>query len=39
MIFLVVDFHGEITSEKNAIGHYFDGQSNFSCWNSHTYTN
>ena len=22
--FLVVDFHGEITSEKNAIGHYFD---------------
>tara|TARA_Y100001936_G_scaffold32165_1_gene30176 strand:- start:857 stop:1660 length:804 start_codon:yes stop_codon:yes gene_type:complete len=25
--FLVVDFHGEITSEKNAIGHYFDGQA------------
>ena len=23
--FLVVDFHGEITSEKNAIGHFFDG--------------
>ena len=23
--FLVVDFHGEITSEKMAIGHYFDG--------------
>ncbi len=23
--FLVIDFHGEITSEKNAIGHYFDG--------------
>ena len=22
---LVIDFHGEITSEKNAIGHYFDG--------------
>ena len=22
---LVVDFHGEITSEKNAIGHFFDG--------------
>ena len=22
---LIVDFHGEITSEKNAIGHYFDG--------------
>ena len=25
--FLIVDFHGEITSEKNAIGHYFDGQA------------
>ena len=25
--FLVVDFHGEITSEKNAIGHYFDGHA------------
>ena len=25
--FLVVDFHGEITSEKMAIGHYFDGHS------------
>ncbi len=25
--FLVVDFHGEITSEKNAIGYYFDGQA------------
>ena len=24
---LVVDFHGEITSEKNAIGHYFDGSA------------
>ena len=24
---LVVDFHGEITSEKNAIGHLFDGQA------------
>ena len=23
--FLIVDFHGEITSEKNAIGHLFDG--------------
>ena len=23
--FLIVDFHGEITSEKMAIGHYFDG--------------
>ena len=25
--FLVVDFHGEITSEKNAIGHLFDGKA------------
>ena len=25
--FLVVDLHGEITSEKMAIGHYFDGLS------------
>ena len=25
--FLIVDFHGEITSEKNAIGHYFDGKA------------
>ena len=24
--FLVVDFHGEITSEKMAIGHFFDGK-------------
>ena len=24
---LVIDFHGEITSEKNAIGHYFDGKA------------
>ena len=23
--FLVIDFHGEITSEKNAAGHFFDG--------------
>ena len=23
--FVVVDFHGEITSEKNAAGHFFDG--------------
>ena len=22
--FLIVDFHGEITSEKNTIGHFFD---------------
>tara|TARA_B100000575_G_scaffold64116_1_gene49095 strand:+ start:1300 stop:2103 length:804 start_codon:yes stop_codon:yes gene_type:complete len=25
--FLIVDFHGEITSEKNAIAHYFDGKA------------
>ena len=25
--FLIVDFHGEITSEKTAIGHFFDGIS------------
>ena len=25
--FLIVDFHGEITSEKNAIGHFFDGEA------------
>ena len=25
--FLVIDFHGEITSEKNAIGHFFDGKA------------
>ena len=24
---LVIDFHGEITSEKNAIGHFFDGNA------------
>ena len=23
--FLIIDFHGEITSEKNAAGHFFDG--------------
>ena len=27
--FLVVDFHGEITSEKMAIGHVFDGNATF----------
>ena len=25
--FLIVDIHGEITSEKNAIGHFFDGKA------------
>jgi len=25
--FIVIDFHGEITSEKMAIGHFFDGAS------------
>ena len=24
---LIIDFHGEITSEKNAIGHFFDGRA------------
>ena len=27
--FLIVDFHGEITSEKMAIGHVFDGNATF----------
>ena len=27
--FLVVDFHGETTSEKNAMGHFFDGKATF----------
>ena len=27
--FLVVDFHGEITSEKMAVGHLFDGKATF----------
>ena len=25
--FLLIDFHGEITSEKMAIGHFFDGKA------------
>ena len=25
--FLIVDFHGEITSEKMAMGHFFDGEA------------
>ena len=25
--FIIVDFHGEITSEKMAIGHFFDGKA------------
>ena len=27
--FLIVDFHGEITSEKMAMGHFFDGNATF----------
>ena len=27
MDFLIIDFHGEITSEKMAIGHFFDGNA------------
>jgi metallophosphoesterase (TIGR00282 family) len=37
--FLVVDFHGEITSEKMAAGHFFDGQATLRCWNTYTCTN
>jgi len=33
---LVVDFHGEITSEKNAIGHFFDGKASLVVW-THTH--
>ena len=36
---LVVDFHGEITSEKNAIGHLFDGKATLSGWNPYSYSN
>ena len=25
--FIIVDFHGEITSEKMAMGHFFDGKA------------
>ena len=25
--FLIIDFHGEITSEKMAIAHYYDGKA------------
>ena len=35
---LIVDFHGEITSEKNAIGHYFDGKATLVV-GTHTHTN
>ena len=27
VLIFIVDFHGEITSEKMAIGHFFDGTS------------
>ena len=37
--FLIVDFHGEITSEKNAIGHYFDGKATLVVGNSYSYPN
>ena len=36
---LVVDIHGEITSEKMAVGHFLDGKSIFSSWNSYTCSN
>ena len=37
--FLIIDLHGEITSEKNAIGHFFDGSAYISCWYAYTHTN
>ena len=37
--FLIVDFHGEITSEKNAIGYFFDGKATSSCRNTYSHTN
>ena len=36
--FLVLDFHAEINTGKMAMGHFFDGKANFSCWYSHTCT-
>ena len=36
--FLFVDFHGEITSEKTAMGHFFDGKATLVV-GTHTYTN
>ena len=36
MYFLVVDFHGEITSEKMAAGHFFDGRY-LCCRNTYAY--
>ena len=37
---LVVDFHGEITSEKNAIGYFFDGKATLVIGtNTHIQTN
>ena len=38
--FLIVDFHGEITSEKMAIGHVFDGKATFVVGtHTHVHTN
>ena len=34
--FIVVDFHGEITSEKMADWSFFDGQSHLRCRNTYT---
>jgi calcineurin-like phosphoesterase len=33
--FIIVDVHGEITSEKMALGHFFDWRSNSCCWNTY----
>ena len=36
--FLIIDFHGEIASEKNAIGHFLMERQLY-CGNTHTFTN
>ena len=37
--FIIVDLHGEITSEKMAMGYFFDGKANNGCWNPHSRSN
>ena len=37
--FIVVDVHGEITSEKMALGHLLDGRGYWRCRYSHSCTN
>ena len=36
---IILDIHGESTSEKMALAHFFDGKSNCSSWNPYSYTN